>query len=378
MVQAQTSGRIRQDAALGFEAPDTFDGALDSIEEYFERGWTDGLPVVPVTEERLERMLAAVDRDPAEELGEVAPRMGVATVQQVAVNAVLAGCKPAYFPVVLAATEAILEKSFNLNGVQATTSPCAPLVVVSPALGVELGFNSGYNCFGQGTRANATVGRALRLVMSNLGGGHPGTGDKSILGQPAKYSFCVAESPDSPWDPLHVDQGIPRDQHAVTVFACTYHVFPGSGARDRPFEETLTLRPDQNLLENFVESVKGHSRHNLHLGGQIGVVFNPYMAQLLANHGWDKNDIKLYMYENARIPMRNFFVNGMQGDHTQRRPRWYDTAGPDTMIPFFRAPENCLILCCGDAYASWGAVLSGWGFMGGYAHSKPVGPIKAV
>ncbi len=359
-----------------FEVPDSFAGALDSIDEYFEREWTDGLPVVPVTEALVSRMLAVVDRDPMEELGEVPPRMGVATVRQVAINAVLAGCKPAYFPVVLAATEAVLEKSFNLNGVQATTSPCAPLVVVSGPLAATLGFNSGYNCFGQGNRANATVGRALRLVLSNIGGGHPGTGDKSTLGQPAKYSFCVAESPDSPWDPLHVDYGLPREESAVTVFACTYHVVPGSGTREKDASGEEPLQLDRLLLEDFVSIIRGSARHILHHGGQIGVVFNPHMARLLADRGWNKSDIKSYFYERVRVPMSAVPEGGMKGDDKERWPRWFDTADPDTLMPYARRPDNYLILCCGDPYSAWCAILDGWGFMGGYARSRLISSPK--
>jgi hypothetical protein len=372
MTQALPSPATADGAVGAFGAPDTFAGALESIEEYFERDWTDGLPVVPVTEDAVQRMLAAVDRDPEDEIGEVPPRMGVATVRQVAVNAVLAGCKPAYFPVVVAATEAVLETSFNLNGVQATTSPCAPLVVVSSALGADLGFNSGYNAFGQGNRANATVGRALRLVLSNIGGGRPGTGDKSTLGQPAKYSFCVAESPLSPWPGLHTDKGLARDQDAVTVFACTYHVHPGQGTRERESEDGETPHADRLLLEDLTEIVKENCAHILRFGGQVGVVINPYMARLLAERGWTKDDIKLYLYEHVRVPMRDIPARSMKGESRERWPRWYDTAGPDALIPYVRSPDNYLIVCCGDAYSAWCAVLTGWGFMGGYAHSKPV------
>jgi hypothetical protein len=377
MVQAQVSdGRPSVDGP-GLTVPDTFAGALEAIEEYFARDWTDGLPVVPVNQDRLDRMLAVVDRDPEEELGEVPPRMGVATVRQVAINAVMAGCKPSYLPVVLAATEAILEKSFNLNGVQATTSPCAPLVVVSGPLAAELGFNSGYNCFGQGTRANATVGRAIRLVLTNLGGGRPGTGDKSTLGQPAKYSFCVAESPESPWEPLHVDQGLPREASAVTVFACTYHVAPGSGTRDlddHPGEPPA----DYRLLADYAQLVKDHAAHVLRYGGQIGVVFNPYMARILASRGWDKMDIRQYLYEYARVPKRLAPQRSMFGNDRENWPRWFDTAPPEMMLPFARRPDNYFVLCCGDAYSAWSAVLTGWGFMGGYLRSRVIVPPRTT
>jgi hypothetical protein len=280
--------------------------------------------------------------------------------------------------VVLAATEAVLEKSFNLNGVQATTSPCAPLVVVSGPLGAQLGFNSGYNCFGQGTRANATVGRALRLVLSNVGGGRPGTGDKSTLGQPAQYTFCVAESPQSPWDPLHVDQGLPRDASAVTVFACTYHVAPGTGTRERGASPGEGPPADYQLLTDYAQLVKDHAAHVLRYGGQIGLVFNPHMAGIMADHGWNKTDICQYLYEYARVPKKQAPPRAMFGDDRENWPRWFDTAPPDMLIPFARRPDNYFVLCCGDAYSAWSAVLSGWGFMGGYRRSRLITPPKGI
>ena len=168
---------------------DTVQGAVETIEQYFDNGWTDGLPIVPPTEEVVGRMLEAPGRDPMEVLGIIPPRMGVATVEAVATNAAMAGCRPEYMPVVIAAVEAVLEESFDLRGLQATSDPAAPMVIVSGPVVEQVGINHGIGLFGHGSRANATIGRALRLIMVNLGGGHPDTGDKSTLGSPAKYSY---------------------------------------------------------------------------------------------------------------------------------------------------------------------------------------------
>ncbi|MER3419161.1 MAG: hypothetical protein C4290_00950 [Chloroflexota bacterium] len=149
------------------------------------------------------------------------PRQGEATVERIAINAVMAGCRPEYLPVVIAAVEAMADPDFNLDGVQATTHPVAPLVIVNGPAARELGINCGYNCYGQGTRANATIGRAIRLILMNIGGGLPGTGDRSTQGSPAKYSYCVAENEDAnPWEPLHVERGYSRDTSTVTVIGC--------------------------------------------------------------------------------------------------------------------------------------------------------------
>jgi hypothetical protein len=371
------------------EVRDSFQGALDAIETYFERNWTDGLPIVPPVPELIRRMLNAVDRKPHEVLGAVAPRMGEATVEAVAINAVMAGCKPEYFPVVLAAVEAVLEPSFNLGGVQATTNPLAPLVIVSDTLGVKLGFNSGYNCFGQGNRANATVGRALRLVLSNLGGGHPGTGDKSTMGQPAKYTFCVAESPLSPWPPLHVDQGLPKDSDGVTILACNYYPVEAYNRKGRmgregqvagaglpsPERDDSDDNSDVEILESYAEAVIFYpGTQCANFGGQVGIVINPHLAQILAKQGWQRRDIQLYLYENARIPRGSLptLTSEAKGLAKKRWPLWFNLADAHKPIPLVKKPEDYIILCCGDAYRVFGAVLGPWSSLGGAAHSKVV------
>ena len=350
----------------GFDFPDSAQGALDAIEGYFERGWTDGLPVVPPTRGAVEAMLATVDRPADEDLGEVPPRLGVATVEAVAVNAVMAGCKPAYFPVVLAAVEAVLEPAFNLNGVQATTNAVAPLVIVTGPVVDELGFNYGFNCFGQGNRANATVGRAVRLVMTNLGAGHPGTGDKSTMGQPAKYSFCVAESPHTPWTPLHVERGLAADESAVTVMAANYHIFLGGGGRGPSDEEIV-----EDTLRAYADAVKYiEGDFLLQFGGQVGLVFNPYKAELLAAQGWDKARIKRELFERARVPLPETLAT--RGEDEEKVPAEFRDAPPGTPFPLVRKPENYHIIVAGDAYASFAALLVGWGYMGGYAQTKAI------
>ena len=192
----------------------------DPVEACFDRGWSDGLPVVPPTELRVLRMLQGTARSPREVLGEVPPALDPCTVEKAAVNAVMAGCRPEYFPIVLAAIEAAHDPAFALHGVLATTDFASPIVVVSGPAARRIGMNCGVNVLGQGHRANATIGRALQLVVRNVGGGRPGGVDRSTLGHPGKYTYCFAEDEsDEGWEPLRVDRGFPDSVSTVTLFA---------------------------------------------------------------------------------------------------------------------------------------------------------------
>ena len=192
----------------------------DAIFERFTReGWTDGLPIVPPTEERVARMLAGTDFDPSCSLGPMPPSWGEATIAKLAVNAVMAGCTPEYFPVIVTAVRAMLAKPFNLYGIQGTTNPATPVLIVNGPITREIGINARGNLFGPGFRANATIGRAIRLIMTTIGGGVPQQADKAMLGNPAKYTCCFAENEaQSPWPPLHVERGFAPGTSTVTVF----------------------------------------------------------------------------------------------------------------------------------------------------------------
>ena len=192
----------------------------DDVEAVFERGWSDGLPVVPPTPERVARMLTGTARDADEVVAVVPPDLVECTVEKVAINAVMAGCRPEYLPVVLAAVEAACTDEFNMHGLLATTWFSGPVVIVNGPIARAIGMNSGVNALGQGNRANATIGRALQLVIRNVGGGRPGGVDRATLGNPGKYTFCFAEDEaGSPWEPLHVERGLAPDASAVTLFA---------------------------------------------------------------------------------------------------------------------------------------------------------------
>ncbi|MGH7645265.1 MAG: hypothetical protein ACREMR_06735, partial [Gemmatimonadales bacterium] len=186
----------------------SIDDYEQAVELFFERGWTDGLPVVLPTRPRVEAMIAYVGRDPQESLGPVPPKGGEATIEKLAINAAMGGCRPEHFPVVLAAIEAMMDPAHNLNGVSQTTHMCVSLIIVNGPIARELGFNSRDGVFGNGYRANAAVGRAVRLALWNLGGAVPWDTDKSTLSHPGEYAFCIAEEEkDNPWQPLHVERG---------------------------------------------------------------------------------------------------------------------------------------------------------------------------
>src|SRR5437870_6036814 len=195
-------------------------GWAEAIETYFERGWTDGLPVVPATAEAVRRFLEAAGRRPDDVVLRESTRRRTITAEKIAINAVMAGCRPEYMPVLLAALEAMADPAFTLHGAITSTGGSATLLVVNGPIRKRLGFNAGGNVFGPGWRANATIGRAIRLITLNCLGALPGVLDRSTQGHPGKYTYCIAENEEeSPWEPLHVERGFARDASAVTVFA---------------------------------------------------------------------------------------------------------------------------------------------------------------
>lgn len=262
-----------------------------------EQGWTDGLPIIPPTEDRILRMLSPVSLGPSEVIGELEPRRGEASVEKVAINAVMAGCSPAYMPILIAAVRALCQPEFNLGGIQSTTNPVAPLAIINGPERFEAGVNCTRGALGQGTRANATIGRALRLLMLNVGGGLPQTVDKAILGMPAKYSFCLGEDEEnSPWDPLHVERGLLEEQSSITmVGACS---LVNNLLNINP---ELT-RPEPNLLL-LADAMSQKGSNNIQLGGGNPTVVLPSgLARMLADAGYGKANVKTFLWERAAFP----------------------------------------------------------------------------
>ena len=323
---------------------DTVQGAVETIEQYFDNGWTDGLPIVPPTEELVGRMLEASGRDPMEVLGIIPPRLGVATVEAVATNAAMAGCRPEYMPVVIAAVEAVLEESFDLRGLQATSDPAAPMVIVSGPVVEQVGINHGIGLFGHGSRANATIGRALRLIMVNLGGGHPDTGDKSTLGSPAKYSYCVGVDVDTPWSPVHAESGFAPQDSCVTVYAA-----------DAPRGNNPAGSGSMEFALWILADSMSNLNHNIIAGGKAVVVISPLIAHQLSEEGWTKEEVKSYLFERARVPVERVrrykelrYGRAAEDADPYDWPKWLNVDEPGVTVPVVRTPENIMVLVAGD------------------------------
>ena len=268
----------------------------DDPEAIFERfaseGWTDGMPIVPPTEERVARMLTFTDLDPSFSLGPMPPRWREATIATLAVNAVMAGCKPEYFPVIVTAVKAILSKHFNLYGIQGTTNPASPVLIVNGPVAREIGVNARGNLFGPGFRANATIGRAIRLIMTTIGGGVPQQADKSTLGNPAKYTCCFAENEaDSPWAPLHVERGFAPETSTVTAF--------GGAAPANIIDKSKTAH---EMLETIARAIAVSGSNNMFMSQEALLVLGPEHASIAARQGFDKTRVRQTLFEHARIP----------------------------------------------------------------------------
>jgi hypothetical protein len=272
---------------------------LDELNEfYYQQGWTDGLPIVPPTEERVSRMLEEAGREPDETLGFLPPGGNETTVGHVAINAVMAGCLPGCMPLLITVVEALLEERFNLQWIQATTHPAAPLVIVNGPVRERLGMNWGSGLFGPSNRANATIGRAVRLMLLNLGGARPGVLDLSTHGQPSKYSFCIAENEAmNPWMPLHVERGFPSSSSTVTV----------CGMENPHNINDYKAENGIDLLTTIVGTIATQGNNNiLYQTGETLLALSPEHASILAGSGYSKQQVKEYLYEKARLPKSSF------------------------------------------------------------------------
>jgi peroxiredoxin len=314
-------------------------GAADEMEDMFERGWSDGLPVVPPTRERVDAMLGG--RDPQQSLGEVPPGMGEATLERIAACAVLAGCRPEYFPVVLAAVEAALDPAFNLNGQAVTTQPAGQLVIVGGPIRDAIGVHSGMGVLGPGFRANLTIGRALRLVVTLTGDGAPGRLDRSTLGNPAKLGFCIAEDEaGSPWEPLHVERGFAPEDSVVTVVGCDAPLSISDHRATTPEElaEILGWAGAATWSPNWWP-----------LGGTSVYVICPEHQAMFGGAGWSKQRLREAMFDIVRKPAREL----RRGETTPQ----VHAADPDAPITKWDSPDDIVLLAAGGEAGRYSAVL---------------------
>ena len=324
------------------EEPETLGALLE------ERRWGDGLPVVAPTEERVQQMLDAHDADPDTVLGIVPPRDGIATLRAVAANAVMAGCPDDVLPVLAAAVRALTQPEVNLRGVQATTHPVAALVIVHGDAARELGFNAASGCFGPGNRANATVGRAVRFVLMHVGGARPGDSDASTQGQPAKYTFCIAENDErSPWGRFDRSLGVDAPS-AVTVFC-------GEGPHN--FHDMESEEPVR-LLTKAASVMATLGTNNACISqGEFYVVLCPEHAATIADHGWSREDVQRFLFETARLPrgvLRGAFES----------LAWHESLlavdDDNTLLPMTESLDNIRVLVAGGA-GKHSCVIPSWG-----------------
>jgi hypothetical protein len=320
----------------------------DEQEAMYERGWSDGLPLVPPTEERVLRMLDGTARDPQEVIGLIPPALHPATVEKIAVNAVMAGCKPEYLPVVLAAVEAVLEEAFAMHGVLATTMFVGPVVVVNGPIRRRIGMNARGNVLGQGNRANGAIGRALQLVIRNIGGGWPQEVDRATLGNPGKYTYCFAEDEEgSYWEPLSVERGMKPGQSAVTVFA-------GFGLQGMVDQKS---REPESLARSFAESLK--AIHNVKLAPCCDalLVICPEHERTFRNAGWSKARLYEELYKLCEIPGEEL-VAGAKG---------IAEGGPASLageiVNKFR-PGGLMIVRAGGGAGMFSGIIGGWSSSG--------------
>ena len=343
-------------------------GQNDDVHEFmFEQGFSDGLPVIPPTPERVIRMLSGTTRDPQEEVAIIPPNLVSATVEKIAINAVLAGCKAEYLPVVLAGIEAICNDTFNGHGVFATTMGATPVMVINGPIRRQLDMNMGMSSLGQGNRANACIGRAVRLAIRNIGGAKPGGTERTTLGTPMKYTMCFAEWEErSPWEPLHVERGFDVNDSVVTVFAM-------SGGPTLVVDQAS--RQASQLANSMALSLRAQHHVKNHNAGDTLLVISPEHADTLARDGFSKVDVRQGIQEASAVPATELVADESNpvGIPAARVARMTEQQRSQK-IPKFARPEMIHIVLAGAEAGKFSASFHGWasGSMGSIPYSQKI------
>ena len=297
--------------------------------DFYLRRLTDGLPIMPPTRERVLRLMEFTDRNPDDLIAVLPPRNGQATVEKIAINAVMAGCLPSFFPIVLHSIMAISQEKFNLEGVNATTHPVAVCSIINGPISLELDVNSGVGCLGPGNIANATIGRAVRLCLINLAGGIPGVGDHATMGSPAKFCYCFAEAEeDSPWNSLQAERGFREDMSTVTLMAA-----------EAPHNvNDHRSQSGEAFLQTIIHTASTAGCNNSHVPGEMLVIMSPEHVKSLVRDGWEKNDVKNYIHQNA-------LLSAELGDRGGRKldERWVI----DENVRITRSPDDVILVVAG-------------------------------
>jgi hypothetical protein len=317
--------------------------AYEANELFQRNGWTDGLPIVPPTEALVLRFLAAASRAPDDVVGVEPVRRRRITAEKVAIAAVMAGCLPEYMPVVMALVKAVCEPEYGLHGCTASTGGSAPFVVVNGPIRREIGMNATHNVLGNGSRANATIGRSLRLLILNVLGGIPGRLDRSTLGHPGKFTFCVAEDEEnSSWTPLAVERGVPAGASAVTVLAAeSPHQVMNEWTRD-----------PREILETYAAAIRANMLTYSIWAGNYAVVMAPQQREILAAAGWSKQDVRQYVFESARVKRGEWRAVG-KGAIAGRKDE-------EKIYTALRSPDDLLVVAAGGPAGGFGAVVPPW------------------
>ena len=328
-----------------------WDSALEAIERCYELGWTDGLPVVPPTEQRVKEFIERSGRPSDEVVGELPERRREITVDKVAANAVMAGCLPEYMPVVLAATEAMLEPIFNLVGPSSSMGGSAILSIVNGPIAKELNINSRNNLFGPGNRANATIGRAVRLILMNACAAIPGVFDRSVIGHPGKYTYCIAEADtETHWTPLHVERGFSPAESTVTVFA---------GESPRQIRAVGHPEPIMMAIADVASSLGSNMSTSGSVGDTgIGVRQGQIVVTIAGNSSlwkdWTKSQIKEYLFNRTQRSVADLkAAMVLKGD--------LEPSDGQIMIPLIPEPDDILLIFAGGEESNMSSVIPSWG-----------------
>jgi hypothetical protein len=323
-----------------------FDDASSFEEHFYQQRWGDGLPLVAPTAERVDAMLAAAGLDGSELMGTMPPRWRKTFTHHVAVNAVMAGCCSEYFPVVIAGVKAALDPRLNLYGVQGTTNPAGVMLLVNGPLRKKLDINSGHNLFGQGWRANATIGRALRLCLINIGGGLPELGDMSTLGNPNKYGSCIAENEEaSPWEPFHVERGFAAEQSVVTAAGVT-----------APQNIAILSQDPVAILDGIAHALLSSGSNLMLFTAQPLIVIGPVHATHLARNGYDKPKIRQYLWEQGTIALTGKYATDEKATREWNARSVFNEGGRTYVRPTV-SPDDIGIVVAGGLSGPHSAVL---------------------
>ncbi len=340
----------------------------DDVHEFlFDQGFTDGLPVVPPTPERVIRMLGGTDCDPQDVVATIPPNLAPATVEKIAINAVLAGCRPEYLPVVIATIEAMCTDEFNCHGVFATTMGGTPVMILNGPVRHALDMNMKLSALGQGTRANAAIGRAIRLAVRNIGGAKPGGTERSTLGNPMKFTMCFPEWEErSPWEPLHVERGFEPEDSVVSIFAMS------SGPAQVVDQ---TSRSAEALVGSFALSMRAVHAVKAHRAGDTILVISPEHVDTIQRDGWSKADIRARIQEVSSVPFRELIADSTSGVGMPAQAAANMTEEElSRPIPKFASEDRIHVVVAGSEAGKFSAVFHGWasGSMGSIPVSRKI------